>query len=148
MHAGNHPPSEMTVKARKFRGLNFFRNSSLKFQKSGVLTTASLKGKKQTVPGEAYGWIRTERKKSGKPPTWLLTSKSVAKKRLSILWQLMTPSSTPLPWVSSSGKARMGLSISNTTWRENRASWVELGYSLCWTWICRPGNTRRKIAQI
>ena len=75
MHAGNHPPFEMTVKARKFRGLNFFRNSSLKFQKSGVLTTASLKGKKQTVPGEAYGWIRTERKKSGKPPTSLLTSK-------------------------------------------------------------------------
>ena len=75
MYAGNHPPSEMTVKARKFRGLNFFRNSSLKFQKSGVLTTASLNGKKQTVPGEVYGWIRTERKKSGKPPTSLLTSK-------------------------------------------------------------------------
>ena len=73
MHAGNHPPFEMTVKARKFRGLDFFRNSSLKFQKSGVLTTASLNGKKQTVPGEAYGWIKTERKKSGKPPTSLPT---------------------------------------------------------------------------
>ena len=33
MHAGNHPPFEMTVKARKFRGLNFFGNSSLKFLK-------------------------------------------------------------------------------------------------------------------
>ena len=75
MHARNHPPLQMTVKARKFRGLNFFRNSSLKFQKSGVLTTASLNGIKQTVRGEAYEWIRTERKKSGKPPTSLLTSK-------------------------------------------------------------------------
>ena len=48
MHAGNHPPFQMTVKARKFRGLNFFRNSALNFQKSGVLTTASLNGEKQT----------------------------------------------------------------------------------------------------
>lgn len=48
MHAGNHPQFQMTVKARKFRGLNFFRNSALKFQKSGVLTTASLNGEKQT----------------------------------------------------------------------------------------------------
>lgn len=94
MHAENHPPFKMTVKARKFRALNFFRNSSLEFQKSRVLTTALLNGEKKTpyVPGEAYGGIRTKRKKSGKPPTSLLTSK-LRKKRLSILWLLMTPSS-------------------------------------------------------
>lgn len=50
MHAGNHPPFEMTVKARKFRGLDFFRNSSLKFQKSGVLPQPRSKGKNKPYP--------------------------------------------------------------------------------------------------
>ena len=143
MHAGNHPPWQITVKAKKFRGLNFFRNASLKFQKSEVLTTASLNGEKQT---RTYPMRPTEElePKERNPVNhqrryWQVNCEKKDCRFYDCLWPKVQPLYRELP---QAGKQEWAFRYKTLPGE------LELGYSLCSTWICRPGNTRRKIAQI